>query len=62
MRNGFGSYVDLRNVQRENEALRSRVAEAGAEFASGQAANAVRKARSAKAKAEELINQLEVQV
>jgi rod shape-determining protein MreC len=27
VRNGFGSYVDLRNVQRENEALRSRVAD-----------------------------------
>ena len=44
------------------ESLKTEWTEAGAEFASGQAANAVRKARSAKAKAEELINQLEVQV
>ena len=44
------------------ETLKTEWTEAGAEFASGQAANAVRKARSAKAKAEELINQLEVQV
>lgn len=44
------------------ETLKTEWTEAGAEFASGQAANAVRKARSAKAKAEGLINQLEVQV
>jgi hypothetical protein len=42
------------------ETLKTEWTEAGSEFASGQAANAVRKARSAKAKAEELINTLEV--
>jgi hypothetical protein len=44
------------------ETLKSEWTEAGSEFASGQAANAVRKARNAKAKAEELINALEVKV
>ena len=44
------------------ETLKTEWTEAGAEFASGQAADAVRKARGAKAKAEDLINQLEVQV
>ncbi len=44
------------------ETLKTEWTEAGAEFASGQAANAVRKGRGAKAKAEGLINQLEVQV
>jgi len=43
------------------ESLKTEWTEAGSEFAAGQAANAVRKARSAKAKAEELINTLEVQ-
>jgi hypothetical protein len=43
------------------ETLKTEWTEAGSEFASGQAASAVRKARSAKAKAEELINALEVQ-
>lgn len=42
------------------EALKTEWTEAGSEFASGQAANAVRKARSAKSKAEELMTQLEV--
>ena len=42
------------------ESLKTEWTEAGSEFTSGQAANAVRKARSAKAKAEELIQQLEV--
>jgi len=42
------------------EALKTEWTEAGNEFASGQAANAVRKARSAKSKAEELMTQLEV--
>lgn len=44
------------------ESLKTEWTEAGSEFASGQAASAVRKARSAKAKAEELINSLEVKV
>jgi hypothetical protein len=44
------------------ESLTTEWTEAGSEFASGQAASAVRKARSAKAKAEELINALEVKV
>jgi chromosome segregation ATPase len=44
------------------ESLKSEWTEAGSEFASGQAASAVRKARNAKAKAEELINALEVKV
>ena len=44
------------------ESLKTDWTEAGSEFASGQAADAVRKARGAKAKAEELINTLEVQV
>jgi chromosome segregation ATPase len=44
------------------ESLKTEWTEAGAEFASGQAADAVRKARNAKARAEQLINQLEVQV
>jgi len=44
------------------ETLKTEWTEAGAEFASGQAANAVRKGRGAKARAEGLINQLEVQV
>jgi len=44
------------------ETLKSEWTEAGTEFASGQAANAVRKARNAKARAEELINALEVKV
>jgi len=44
------------------ETLKTEWTEAGTEFASGQAANAVRKARNAKARAEELINALEVQV
>ena len=44
------------------ETLKTEWTEAGAELASGQAADSVRKARSAKAKAEQLINQLEVQV
>jgi hypothetical protein len=43
------------------EGLKTEWTEATAEFASGQAASAVRKARNAKVKAEELINQLEVQ-
>jgi DNA repair exonuclease SbcCD ATPase subunit len=42
------------------ESLKTEWTEAGSEFTSGQAANAVRKARSAKAKAEVLIQQLEV--
>ncbi len=41
------------------EALKTEWTEAGSEFASGQAANAVRKARSAKSKAEELTTLLE---
>lgn len=44
------------------ETLKTEWTEAGTEFASGQAANAVRKARGAKAKAEVLISQLEAQV
>ena len=44
------------------ESLKTEWTEAGSEFASGQAASAVRKARGAKAKAEELINALEVKV
>jgi DNA repair exonuclease SbcCD ATPase subunit len=44
------------------ETLKTDWTEAGSEFASGQAASAVRKARGAKAKAEELINTLEVKV
>jgi len=44
------------------ESLKTEWTEAGSEFASGQAATAVRKARGAKAKAEELINALEVKV
>jgi hypothetical protein len=44
------------------ESLKTEWTEASSEFASGEAASAVRKARNAKAKAEELINQLEVQV
>jgi hypothetical protein len=44
------------------ETLKTEWTEAGAEFASGEAASAVRKARNAKVKAEELANQLEVQV
>jgi hypothetical protein len=44
------------------ESLKSDWTEATSEFASGQAASAVRKARAAKGKAEELINQLEVKV
>jgi hypothetical protein len=43
------------------EGLKTEWTEATAEFASGDAASAVRKARNAKVKAEELINQLEVQ-
>ena len=43
------------------ETLKTEWNEASAEFTSGQAASAVRKARSAKARAEELVNQLEVQ-
>jgi hypothetical protein len=43
------------------ETLKTEWTEASAEFTSGEAASAVRKARNAKAKAEELINQLEVQ-
>ena len=42
------------------ESLKTEWTEATSEFASGQAANAVRKARGAKAKAEELITQLEI--
>jgi hypothetical protein len=42
------------------ETLKTEWTEAGSEFASGQAASAVRKARNAKAKAQELINALEV--
>jgi DNA repair exonuclease SbcCD ATPase subunit len=44
------------------ETLKTEWTEATAEFSSGHAPDAVRKARSAKAKAEELINQLEIQV
>jgi hypothetical protein len=44
------------------EALKAEWTEASGEFASGEAAGAVRKARSAKSKAEELITLLEVQV
>ena len=44
------------------EELKTEWTEASNEFAAGQAASAVRKARSAKSKAEELITQLEVQV
>jgi hypothetical protein len=43
------------------ETLKTEWSEAGNEFAAGQAANAVRKARNAKARAEELMNTLEVQ-
>jgi len=43
------------------ETLKSEWTEASNEFASGQAASAVRKARSAKTRAEELVNTLEVQ-
>ena len=42
------------------EALKTEWTEAGSQFASGAAADAVRKARNAKAKAEELMTQLEV--
>lgn len=42
------------------DALKSEWAEAGSEFTSGQAANAVRKARDVKAKAQDLIQKLEV--
>lgn len=42
------------------DALKTEWTEATSEFAAGEAANAVRKARSAKSKAEELITQLEV--
>ncbi|HEX5160503.1 MAG TPA: hypothetical protein VFV88_02210 [Steroidobacteraceae bacterium] len=42
------------------EALKSEWTEASSEFAAGEAGNAVRKARDAKAKAEELMTQLEV--
>ena len=49
------------NAKSGFEALKTEWTEAGAEFASGAAANAVRKARDAKAKAEELMAQLEVQ-
>jgi chromosome segregation ATPase len=44
------------------ETLKSEWTEASNEFASGQAASAVRKARSAKARAEQLVTALEVQV
>jgi len=44
------------------EQLKNEWTEAGSEFAAGQAANAVRKARNAKARAEELMNTLQVQV
>jgi hypothetical protein len=44
------------------ESLKAEWTEAGSEFSSGQAGNAVRKARNAKEKAEELVNQLEVKV
>jgi DNA repair exonuclease SbcCD ATPase subunit len=44
------------------ENLKTEWNEASSEFTSGQAGNAVRKARNAKGKAEELINQLEVKV
>lgn len=43
------------------EALKTEWTEASGEFASGEAASAVRKARSAKSRAEELISQLEAQ-
>jgi len=43
------------------ETLKTEWSEASAEFTSGEAASAVRKARNAKVKAEELINVLEVQ-
>jgi len=43
------------------ETIKSEWTEAAAEYTSGQAANAVRKGRGAKAKAEELMTQLEVQ-
>ncbi len=42
------------------ESLKTEWTEAASEFASGQAANAVRKARSAKAAAEDLMTRLEV--
>lgn len=44
------------------ETLKTEWTEASNEYAAGEAASAVRKARSAKAHAEELITQLEVQV
>ncbi|HET9862586.1 MAG TPA: hypothetical protein VFP37_04025 [Steroidobacteraceae bacterium] len=44
------------------ESLKSEWTEASNEFSSGEAGDAVRKARNAKSKAEELMNQLEVQV
>ena len=44
------------------EALKAEWTEASGEYASGEAAGAVRKARSAKSKAEELVTLLEVQV
>ena len=44
------------------ENLKTEWTEAGNEFTSGQAGNAVRKARNAKEKAQELVNQLEVKV
>jgi hypothetical protein len=43
------------------ETLKTRWTEAGSEFASGQAGNAVRKAREAKARAEDLMTKLEAQ-
>jgi hypothetical protein len=44
------------------ETLKTDWTQAGTDFASGEAASAVRKARSAKAKAEELAIQLEIEV
>jgi len=44
------------------ESLKTEWTEASGEYASGEAAGAVRKARSAKSKAEELVTLLEVQV
>lgn len=43
------------------EGLKTEWTEASSEFTSGEAASAVRKARNAKARAEELITQLEIQ-
>lgn len=45
-------------AQQDFEALKSSWAEAGAEFSSGMVADAVRRARAAKAKAEELVQKL----